>query len=45
MGQRSVEVISERLLLVANDDASMIQPEENFVKLVVENDTGLVLGC
>ena len=41
----SVEVISEKLSLVTDDDASLVQPEENLVKLVVENDTGLILGC
>jgi dihydrolipoamide dehydrogenase len=41
----SVEVISETLSSVTDDDASMVQPEKNLVKLVVENGTGLILGC
>jgi dihydrolipoamide dehydrogenase len=41
----SVEVVSETVSLVTDDDASMVQPEKNLLKLVVQNGTGLILGC
>ena len=40
-----VEVISATLPLITDDDGTMIEPDRNLVKLIVQNSTGLILGC
>jgi dihydrolipoamide dehydrogenase len=40
-----VDVISENLPLITDDDATMIEPDRNLVKLVVQSSTGRILGC
>ncbi|MBV9273468.1 MAG: NAD(P)/FAD-dependent oxidoreductase [Verrucomicrobia bacterium] len=40
-----VEVISKTLPLITDDDATMIQPDKNLVKLVIQSGTGRILGC
>ena len=40
-----VEVISETLPLITDDDATMIEPDKNLLKMIVQSDTGLILGC
>jgi hypothetical protein len=40
-----VDVLSENLPLITDDDATMIQPDRNLLKLVVQNSTGRILGC
>jgi dihydrolipoamide dehydrogenase len=40
-----VEVISETLPLITDEDATMIEPDKNLLKLVVQSSTGLILGC
>ena len=40
-----VDVISENLALITDDDATMIEPDKNLVKLVVQSSTGRILGC
>jgi pyruvate/2-oxoglutarate dehydrogenase complex dihydrolipoamide dehydrogenase (E3) component len=40
-----VDVISETLPLITDDDATMIEPDKNLLKLVVQSSTGRILGC
>jgi dihydrolipoamide dehydrogenase len=40
-----VDVISENLPLITDDDAAMIEPDKNLIKLVVQSSTGRILGC
>jgi dihydrolipoamide dehydrogenase len=40
-----VDVISENLPLITDDDATMIEPDKNLLKLVVQSSTGRILGC
>ena len=40
-----VEVISETLPLITDDDATMVEPDRNLLKLIVQSGTGLILGC
>ena len=40
-----VDVISETLPLITDDDATMIEPDRNLLKLVVQSSTGRILGC
>jgi dihydrolipoamide dehydrogenase len=40
-----VEVISKTLPLITDDDATMIQPDKNLVKLVIQSGTGRILCC
>jgi dihydrolipoamide dehydrogenase len=40
-----VDVISENLPLITDDDATMIEPDKNLIKLVVQSSTGRILGC
>ncbi len=40
-----VDVISENLSLITDDDATMIEPDKNLLKLIVQNSTGRILGC
>jgi pyruvate/2-oxoglutarate dehydrogenase complex dihydrolipoamide dehydrogenase (E3) component len=40
-----VDVISENLSLITDDDATMIEPDKNLLKLVVQTSTGRILGC
>ncbi|MBV8274741.1 MAG: NAD(P)/FAD-dependent oxidoreductase [Verrucomicrobia bacterium] len=40
-----VDVISEILPLITDDDATMIEPDRNLLKLVVQSSTGRILGC
>jgi dihydrolipoamide dehydrogenase len=41
----NVEVISETLPLITDDDGTMIEPDKNLLKLVVQSSTGRILGC
>jgi dihydrolipoamide dehydrogenase len=41
----NVEVISQTLSLITDDDASMVEPDKNLLKLVVQSGTGLIMGC
>ena len=40
-----VEVFSSNLPLITDDDATMVEPDANLLKLVVESGTGIILGC
>jgi pyruvate/2-oxoglutarate dehydrogenase complex dihydrolipoamide dehydrogenase (E3) component len=40
-----VDVISENLPLITDDDATMIEPDKNLLKLVIQSSTGRILGC
>jgi dihydrolipoamide dehydrogenase len=40
-----VEVFSSNLPLITDDDATMIEPDANLLKLVVQGETGIILGC
>ena len=40
-----VDVISENLSLITDNDATMIEPDKNLLKLVVQSSTGRILGC
>src|SRR5260370_2435107 len=40
-----VDVISENLSLITDDDATMIEPDKNLLKLIVQNSTGRILRC
>jgi dihydrolipoamide dehydrogenase len=40
-----VEIISETLALITDDDATMVEPDRNLLKLIVQSGTGLILGC
>jgi dihydrolipoamide dehydrogenase len=40
-----VEIISKTLALITDDDATMIEPDNNLVKLIVQSSTGRILGC
>jgi pyruvate/2-oxoglutarate dehydrogenase complex dihydrolipoamide dehydrogenase (E3) component len=40
-----VDVICENLSLITDDDATMIEPDKNLLKLVVQSSTGRILGC
>jgi pyruvate/2-oxoglutarate dehydrogenase complex dihydrolipoamide dehydrogenase (E3) component len=40
-----VDVISENLSLITDDDATMIEPDKNLLKLIVQSSTGRILGC
>jgi dihydrolipoamide dehydrogenase len=40
-----VEIISETLPLITDDDATMVEPDRNLLKLIVQSGTGLVMGC
>jgi pyruvate/2-oxoglutarate dehydrogenase complex dihydrolipoamide dehydrogenase (E3) component len=40
-----VDVISENLPLITDDDATMIEPDKNLLKLIVQSSTGRILGC
>jgi dihydrolipoamide dehydrogenase len=40
-----VEVVSETLSLITDDDATMVEPDRNLVKVIVQSGTGLILGC
>jgi dihydrolipoamide dehydrogenase len=40
-----VEVISETMPLITDDDATMVEPDRNLVKVIVQSGTGLILGC
>ena len=40
-----MDVISETLPLITDDDATMIEPDKNLIKLVVQSSTGRILGC
>jgi dihydrolipoamide dehydrogenase len=42
---QDVNVLSETLSLITDDDATMIQPDKNLVKLVIQSGTGRILGC
>ena len=39
-----VDVISENLPLITDDDATMIEPDRNLLKLVIQSSTGRILG-
>ena len=41
----NIEVISETLPLITDDDGTMIEPDKNLLKLVVQSSTGRILGC
>lgn len=41
----NVDVISETLPLITDDDGTMIEPDKNLLKLVVQSSTGRILGC
>ncbi|MBV8273719.1 MAG: NAD(P)/FAD-dependent oxidoreductase [Verrucomicrobia bacterium] len=40
-----VEIISSTLALITDDDATMIEPDKNLVKLIVQSSTDRILGC
>jgi pyruvate/2-oxoglutarate dehydrogenase complex dihydrolipoamide dehydrogenase (E3) component len=40
-----VDVISADLSLITDDDATMIEPDKNLLKLIVQSSTGRILGC
>jgi pyruvate/2-oxoglutarate dehydrogenase complex dihydrolipoamide dehydrogenase (E3) component len=40
-----VDVICENLPLITDDDATMIEPDKNLLKLIVQSSTGRILGC
>jgi dihydrolipoamide dehydrogenase len=40
-----VGIISETLPLITDDDATMVEPDRNLLKLIVQSGTGLILGC
>ena len=40
-----VDVICENLSLITDDDATMIEPDQNLIKLIVQSSTGRILGC
>lgn len=40
-----VEVFSSSLPLITDDDATMVEPDANLLKLVVQSGTGIILGC
>jgi dihydrolipoamide dehydrogenase len=40
-----VDVISENLTLITDDDATMVEPDKNLLKLVIQSSTGRILGC
>jgi pyruvate/2-oxoglutarate dehydrogenase complex dihydrolipoamide dehydrogenase (E3) component len=40
-----VEVISQTLSLITDDDATMVEPDKNLLKLVIQSDTGFIMGC
>ncbi len=40
-----VEVFSSNLPLITDDDATMVEPDTNLLKLVVQSGTGIILGC
>jgi dihydrolipoamide dehydrogenase len=42
---QDVEIISETLPLITDDDATMVEPDRNLLKLIVQSGTGLILGC
>jgi pyruvate/2-oxoglutarate dehydrogenase complex dihydrolipoamide dehydrogenase (E3) component len=31
--------------LITDDDATMVEPDRNLVKVIVQSGTGLILGC
>jgi len=31
--------------LITDDDATMVEPDANLLKLVVQGETGIILGC
>ena len=33
------------LALITDDDATMVEPDRNLVKVIVQSGTGLILGC
>jgi pyruvate/2-oxoglutarate dehydrogenase complex dihydrolipoamide dehydrogenase (E3) component len=39
------EVISETLPLITDDDSTMVEPDKNLVKQVIQSGIGLILGC
>ncbi|MFZ0505841.1 MAG: FAD-dependent oxidoreductase, partial [Chthoniobacterales bacterium] len=41
----AVEVISQTLSLVTDDDASIVVPDENVLKLVIQSSTGIIMGA
>ena len=40
-----VEVFSSSLPLITDDDVTMVEPDANLLKLVVQSGTGIILGC
>ncbi len=42
---QDVEIISSTLALITDDDATMVEPDKNLVKLIIESGTGRILGC
>jgi dihydrolipoamide dehydrogenase len=40
-----VEAFSSNLPLITDDDATMVEPDANLLKLVVQSGTGIILGC
>jgi dihydrolipoamide dehydrogenase len=39
------DVFSSNLPLITDDDATMVEPDANLLKLVVQSGTGIILGC
>src|ERR1700756_5202419 len=42
---QDVGIISETLPLITDDDATMVEPDRNLLKLIVQSGTWLILGC
>jgi dihydrolipoamide dehydrogenase len=40
-----VEIISATLPLITDDDTTMLEPDRNLLKLIVQSGTGVILGC